>query len=143
MQKKKLIISIAVYRSSRPGVFCKKGVLRNFSKFTGKHLCRSPFFNEVAGLRPAILLKKSLRHRCFPVNFAKLLRTHFLKEHSWWLLLGILSGNMLDVGKTGNKNFVEKLGINNFFNIKRVEWLSKIVAIEEDRQKWKLNLSAR
>ena len=50
---------------------------------------------------------------------------------------------MLDVGKTGNKNFVEKLGINNFFNIKRVEWLSKIVAIEEDRQKWKLNLSAR
>ena len=21
------------------GVFCKKGVLRNFAKFTGKHLC--------------------------------------------------------------------------------------------------------
>ena len=28
----------------------KKGVLRNFSKFTGKHLCRSLFFNKVAGL---------------------------------------------------------------------------------------------
>ena len=25
-------------RSSRPEVFCKKGVLRNFAKFTGKHL---------------------------------------------------------------------------------------------------------
>ena len=25
-------------RSSRPDVFCEKGVLRNFSKFTGKHL---------------------------------------------------------------------------------------------------------
>ena len=26
-------------RSSRPEVFCKKGVLRNFAKFTRKHLC--------------------------------------------------------------------------------------------------------
>ena len=28
-------------RSSRPEVFCKKCVLRNFRKFTGKHLCQS------------------------------------------------------------------------------------------------------
>ena len=28
-----------------------KGVLRNFAKFTGKHLCQSPFFNKVADLR--------------------------------------------------------------------------------------------
>ena len=35
-----------------PEVFCKKGVLRNFAKFTGKHLCQSLFFNQVAGLRP-------------------------------------------------------------------------------------------
>ena len=44
--------------SSRPEVFCKKGVLRNFTKFTGKHMCQSLFFNKVAGLRPATLLKK-------------------------------------------------------------------------------------
>ena len=25
-------------------MFCKKGVLRNFAKFTGKHLCQSLFF---------------------------------------------------------------------------------------------------
>ena len=25
-------------RSSRPEVFCEKGVLRNFTKFTGRHL---------------------------------------------------------------------------------------------------------
>ena len=31
-------------RSSRPEVFCKKGVLRNFVKFTGKHLCQGLFF---------------------------------------------------------------------------------------------------
>ena len=37
-------------RSSRLEVFCRKGILRNFSKFTGKHLCQSLFFNKVAGL---------------------------------------------------------------------------------------------
>ena len=40
-----------------------------------------------AGLRPAILLKKRLWHRCFPVNFANFLRTPFLTEHLWWLPL--------------------------------------------------------
>ena len=65
------------YRSSGPDVFCKKGVLRNLSTFTGKHLCQSLFFDKVAGLSPAALLKKDW-HRCFPVNFVKFLRTLFL-----------------------------------------------------------------
>ena len=56
-----------LFKSSRPEVFCKKVVLRNFAKFTGKNLC----------LRPATLLKKRLWQRCFPVKFAKFLRTHF------------------------------------------------------------------
>ena len=30
-------------RSSRPQVFCNKGVLRNIAKLTGKHLCQSLF----------------------------------------------------------------------------------------------------
>ena len=38
---------------------------------------------------PATLLKKRLWHRCFPVNFAKFLRTPFLTEHLGWLLLFI------------------------------------------------------
>ena len=38
-------------RSSRPEMFCKKGVLRNLTKFTRKHWCHSLFFNKVAGLR--------------------------------------------------------------------------------------------
>ena len=49
------------------------------------------FFNKVARLRPATLLKKSLWHRCFSVNFAKFLRTAFFAEHLRWLLL--VSGN--------------------------------------------------
>ena len=63
------------------------GVLRNFAKFTAKHLCQSLFFNKVAGLRVATLLKKRLCHRCFPVNFAKFLIISILIEHLWCLLL--------------------------------------------------------
>ena len=61
-------------------MFCKKIVLRNFTKFTGKNMCQIHFFNRVAGLRPPTLLKKKFWHRCFPVNFANLLRTPFLKN---------------------------------------------------------------
>ena len=68
-------------------MFCKKGGLRHLTKFTEKHLCQRPYFNKVADLRPETLLKKRLWHRCFPVNFAKFLRTPFLTEHLWWLLL--------------------------------------------------------
>ena len=66
-RKLKMIFeNFVTHRSSRPEVFCKKDVLRNFTKFTGKHLCQSLF-----------LLKKRLWYRCFPVNFAKFLRTPF------------------------------------------------------------------
>ena len=56
----------------------KKVISRNFIKLTEKYLCRSLFFNKVADLSPATLLKKRLWHRCFPINFAKFLRTLFL-----------------------------------------------------------------
>ena len=59
----------------------KKGVLRNLTKFTGKHLCQSLFFNKVAGLGPATLLKKRLWHRYFSVNYAKFSRTPSLQKH--------------------------------------------------------------
>ena len=72
-------------------MFCEKGVLRNFAKFTGKHLCQSLFFNKVAGPRPTTLVKKRLWHRRFPVNFAKFLGTRFLTEHLQWLLLYIVN----------------------------------------------------
>ena len=59
----------------------EKGVLRNFTKFTGKHLCQN--------LRPATLSNKRLWHRCFSVKFAKFLRTAFLQNTSWRLLLNL------------------------------------------------------
>ena len=49
--------------------------------------CARAFFNKVAGLWPASLLKKRHWYKSFPVNFAKFLRTSFVTEHLWWLLL--------------------------------------------------------
>ena len=72
-------------RSSHQRCSMKKGVLRNFTKFTVKHLCQSLFSNKVADLRPATLVKKKLWHTCFSVNFVKFLRTPFT-EHLRWLL---------------------------------------------------------
>ena len=79
-------------RSSCQDVFCKKSVLKNFTKFTGKHLCQSLFFNKVAGLRPETcnFIEKIIWHKIFPENFAKFPRTPFLTQHLWWLLLHVL-----------------------------------------------------
>ena len=40
----------SIYRSSHQKCSIKKGVLRNFTTFTGKHLSQSLLFNKVAGL---------------------------------------------------------------------------------------------
>ena len=39
--------------------------------------------------RVSFLISCRLWHRCFPVNFAKFLRTPFFMEHLWWLLLNM------------------------------------------------------
>ena len=68
------------FQKQSPGGFCEKGVLRNFAKSTGKQLRQSLLF-------PTTSLKKRLRYRCLPVNFAKSPRTPFFTEHLWCLLL--------------------------------------------------------
>ena len=45
---------------------------------------------RVSFLMKLTLLKKRPWHRCFPVNFAKFLRTTFYTEHFWRLLLKVL-----------------------------------------------------
>ena len=44
-------------------------------------------FNKVAGLRACYFFKKKLQHRCFPVKFAKSLRTPIFKNIFERLLL--------------------------------------------------------
>ena len=56
--------------------------VRDFVKFTGKHLRQSLFFNKVAGLRPGAVVFL----RIFQ-NFSE----HLFLEHLWWLLLFLLN----------------------------------------------------
>ena len=50
-------VKLLKFRSSRPEVFRKKGVLRNFAKFTGKHLCQRLFFFRT----PPVAASENLR----------------------------------------------------------------------------------
>ena len=68
------------FRSSHQRCFIKKGPLKNFAKYKSQ---------------AATLLNKKLWRSCFPVNFAKLLRTSFLRNTEW-LLLNILNLSILE-----------------------------------------------
>ena len=49
----------------------KKDVLKNFAKFTRKHLCQSLFFNKVADLQAQVL----------SCEFCESFKNTFLREH--------------------------------------------------------------
>ena len=54
-------------RNSRAKVFCEQGVLRNFTKFTGKHLCQSL----------SSLLKKETLAQVFSCKFCEISKNTF------------------------------------------------------------------
>ena len=99
--KKKRLVSIKVIRwsqfetktrkfpvkSNRSHMFFKIGVLLKLRKFH----CGTPvleyLFNKVASLKACNFIKKIIQLRCFPVKFAKFLRTSFLQNTSGGSLL--------------------------------------------------------
>ena len=69
-------------RSSHQRCSVKKDVLRNFGKFTGKHLCQSLFFNKVAGAA-CNLIKKETLAQVFSCEFCGISKNTILAEHVW------------------------------------------------------------
>ena len=67
-------------------MFFKIGVLKNLTVFTETPVLES-LLNKVVGPKACNFFKKKFQHRCFPVNFAKFLRTAFFIKHLRWLLL--------------------------------------------------------
>ena len=59
------------YRSNHQRCSMKKDVLRNFAKFTGKHLCQSLFF------------KKETLAQVFSCEFCEISKNTFFTEHLW------------------------------------------------------------
>ena len=74
-----LWMKYSIHRSSRSQIFFKMGVLKNFSNFTGKHLCRNLFLITLQAWRLATLWKRD-SHNCFPVRFENFFRTPILKN---------------------------------------------------------------
>ena len=54
----------------------RKSVLRNFVKFTAKHLCQSPFFNKV-------FIKKEILAQVFSWEFCEISKNTFFAELLW------------------------------------------------------------
>ena len=77
----------------------KNVFLKNLQNLQENTCARVPFLINYKP-QPATLLRKSLLHRSFPVNFVKFLRTSFSIEHLRWLLLSTFSvGPVLNDGK--------------------------------------------
>ena len=60
---------------------CKKDVFKNFIILTGKHLCQILSFDKSCMSQDCNSLNKGLQHRCFPINFVKLLQNIYFVEH--------------------------------------------------------------
>ena len=74
--------SSANYRSSRPEVFLRKGVLKICSKFTEEHLCWSETLIKLQNN----LIDITLRHGCPPVNLLHIFKIPFPQNTSEGLL---------------------------------------------------------
>ena len=53
----------------------RKGVLRNFAKFTRKYMCQSPFFNKLAGMRTLA--------EVLSCEFLEISKNTFFTDHRW------------------------------------------------------------
>ena len=84
--------------SCRLKVFCKIGGLKNFAKFTGKHLYGSLFFNKVAPWKPAALSKRKKKKtpmHVFSSEFHETYKNTYSVEHLS-TAASVSSGSMLE-----------------------------------------------
>ena len=73
-----------INKSSHWRCSLRKGVLRNFVKFTGKHLRQSLFFNKAAGLRSDTgkkLCQEKTLAPAFSYEFCEISKNTFFTEH--------------------------------------------------------------
>ena len=77
------MLIVKTNRSSRPEMFCEKGVLKICSKFTGEHPCRSAISIKLL----CNFIEIALWHGCSPVNLPHIFRILFPRNSSGGLLL--------------------------------------------------------
>ena len=107
-----------MYRSSHRRCSVKKGVLKNVTNFTEKHLCWK------------------LQHRCFPVKFAKFLRTSILKnvcERLSQFVLTTLNSLIVQI-KLSITSPAEVLPTSSIYVIFAVQLSARTIGASNDRQ---------
>ena len=77
-----ILILINNLRSSPRRCSLRKGVLRNFAKFRGKHLCQSLFFNKIIGLMPQVcnFIQKETMAQVFSCKFCEISKNTFFTK---------------------------------------------------------------
>ena len=70
------------FRSSHRRCSVRKGVLRNFAKFTRKHLCQSLFLTKLQASACNFIKKEALA-QVFSCKFCKISKNTFFIEHLW------------------------------------------------------------
>ena len=96
----------STYRSSHQRCSVRKGVLRNFEKFTGKYLCESLFFNKFAGLV-----------QVFSCEHCEISKDIFLQNTSGQLLLTIKRASDFEFICRSSPQLPEFLRILRVFSI--------------------------
>ena len=88
-QNPQIVAAVYDFQKQPLKLFGKKGVLKMFANFIGKHMCWSLFLVKFQALRlrTCNFIKKKFQHRSFAIRFAKFLRAFILKNISEWLLL--------------------------------------------------------
>ena len=89
-----LIHSKRFFRSSHQRCSVTKGILRNFAKFTGKHLCQGLFFNKVAGLSPKCcgISKNTFFYRILPDDCFYFLKRKMKKRYGDMIIFTDMQG---------------------------------------------------
>ena len=83
-------------------------------KFRKKTSVSESIFRKVAGLQPCSYIKKRLQHWCFPVKFAKFLRTSTVKNIFERLLLFVSPQNTI-AKSSGEFELYKTLSIQSIF----------------------------
>ena len=86
MQNFVIMSSTETFRSSRPEVFCKKSVLRNFTKFTENTAVKVSFSVKLQA-EACIFIKKEPPAQAFCCEFCVTYKNTFFIERLRWLLL--------------------------------------------------------
>ena len=113
-------------------MFFKTGVLKNFAKFTEKHLCGSLFLIKLRAW-PATLLKRDSYTDVFQWNLRNSKKSFFAEHHRWLLLLFLKQRrkNWKNICRLESLQFYKKGKPSQMVSMKFVKFLQNLNFTED------------